>query len=488
MPLRAGRIGLSKVHVHTSTKGISRMQLSHTRPVAGAVFDDPNLVSAVGLVPVVGLAEQRRLRALADQHLSVPTDKGANAGRKVTALVAGMVAGADSIDDMALLRHGAMGTIFDRPYAPSTLGSFLRAFTFGHVRQLDAVASRMLCGLAATTPVLAGVNDLVFVDVDDTIIEVHGHSKQGSGYGYSGVRGLNALLATVTTTSAAPVIVGQRLRKGACGSPRGAARLVADALATLRRLRSSEAGGTVLLRADSAFYGHPTVAAAIGAGAQVSVTVRLDPKVTKAIAQIPEDAWTPIAYTDAIFDDTTNTWVSRAEVAEIPFTAFSSKKAAQQVPGRLVVRRIPDLNPAEGGGQATLFDTWRFHAFFTTSELDAVTADTTHRHHAIIEQVHADLKNSALAHLPSSRFATNGAWLVLATMAFNLTRAAATITGSSLAKATTATIRRTLITVPARIASSARRLTLHLPTAWPWETAWTTLFIRVCGPPSPART
>jgi hypothetical protein len=147
--------------------------------------------------------------------------------------------------------------------------------------------------------------------------------------------------------------------------------------------------------------------------------------------------------------------------------SWFDRPAAQQVPGRLVVRRIPDLNPAEGGGQATLFDTWRFHAFFTTSELDAVTADTTHRHHAIIEQVHADLKNSALAHLPSSRFATNGAWLVLATMAFNLTRAAATITGSSLAKATTATIRRTLITVPARIASSARRLTLHLPTAWP---------------------
>jgi len=197
------------------------------------------------------------------------------------------------------------------------------------------------------------------------------------------------------------------------------------------------------------------VAAAIWAGAQVSVTVRLDPKVTKAIASIPEDAWAPIAYTDAVFDDTTHSWISRAEVAKIGFTAFSSKKPGQQVPGRLVVRRIPDLNPHEDPAQATLFDTWRFHAFFTTSELDTITADTTHRHHAIIEQVHADLKNSALAHLPSSRFAANGAWLVLATMAFNLTRAVATTTGSSLAKATTATIRRTLITVPARIASSA---------------------------------
>jgi len=137
----------------------------------------------------------------------------------------------------------------------------------------------------------------------------------------------------------------------------------------------------------------------------------------------------------------------------------------------LVVRRIPDLNPHEDPAKATLFDIWRFHAFFTTSELDTITADTTHRHHAIIEQVHADLKNSALAHLPSSRFAANGAWLVLATMAFNLTRAVATITGSSLAKATTATIRRTLITVPARIASSARRLIVHLPSAWPWASS-----------------
>jgi hypothetical protein len=244
------------------------------------------------------------------------------------------------------------------------------------------------------------------------------------------VRGLNALLATATTASAAPVIVAQRLRRGACGSPRGAARLVADALATVGRHRTPNAAGKVLVRADSAFYGHPTVAAALRAGAQVSVTVRLDPKVKKAIASIAEDAWQAIAYTDAIFDESTNTWVSRAGVAEIPFTAFSSKKAAQRVPGRLVVRRIPDLNPQDA--QATLFDTWRSHAFFTTSELDTVTADNTHRHHAIIEQVHADLKNSALAHLPSSRFAVNVAWLVLATVAFNLTRAAATITGSTL--------------------------------------------------------
>lgn len=397
----------------------------------------------------------------------------------MSCLVTGMVAGADSIDDMALLRHGAMGTVFDRPYAPSTLGSFLRAFTFGHVRQLDAVATRFLAGLHARTPLLAGIDGPVLVDLDDTIIEVHGYAKQGSGYGYSGVRGLNALITTITTADSAPVIAGQRLRKGACGSPRGAKRIVADTLATVNRLRSTDATTKPLLRADSAFYGYPTMAAALRGGADVSVTVRLDPTVKSAIAAIDEQAWTPIEYPDAIYDDTTGAWISRAEVAEIEFTAFSSRKASQQVPGRLVVRRIPDLNPTSGDGQPTLFDVWRFHAFFTTTDLDTVTADKTHRGHAIIEQVHADLKNSALAHLPSGRFSANAAWLVCAVMAFNLTRAAATLTGPRLAKARTATIRRTLITVPARIASSARRLTLHLPRNWPWETAWSTLFHNV---------
>lgn len=452
------------------------MQLSHTRPVASAIFDDPNLVSCAGLVPIAALAHKCGLAALADEYLSVPTDKGSNAGTKVTSLVAGMVAGADSIDDMALLRHGAMGTVFDRPYAPSTLGSFLREFAFGHVRQLDAVAARLLAGLHARTPLLDGIDGPVMVDLDDTIIEVHGYAKQGSGYGYSGVRGLNALIATITTEHCAPVITGQRLRKGSCGSPRGAARIIGDTLATVKRLRSPQATAKPLLRADSAFYGHPTVAAAIRGGADVSITVRMDPKVKAAIAAIDDAAWSPIEYTDAVFDENTGQWISRAEVAEIAFTAFSSRKAAEQIPGRLVVRRIPDLNHSIDKAQATLFDTWRFHAFFTTTDADTVTADTIHRGHAIIEQVHADLKDSALAHLPSGRFTANAAWLVLAVIAFNLTRAAATLAGAKLAKSRTGTIRRTLITVPARIASSARRLTLHLPRDWPWEQAWNMLF------------
>jgi hypothetical protein len=471
------------------------MQLSHTPGAVSAVFDDPNLVSSAGLVPVVALARSAGLSELVDQHLTVPSDKGSNAGRKVSSLVAGMVAGADSIDDMALLRHGGMGRVFAHAYAPSTLGSFLRSFTFGHVRQLDAVASRFLTALADQTPVLPGLGEgHVLVDVDDTIIEVHGYAKQGSGYGYSGVRGLNALIATVTTAGSAPVIVGQRLRRGSCGSSRGAARLVTDALSTLKRLNASAdaSGGEpmqVLVRADSAFYGHGTVGAAVRAGADVSVTMRQFPSVRTAISAIAEDAWQPIEYTDAVFDQATGRWVSRAEVAEIPFTAFATQKNSLRVPGRLVVRRIPDLNPQARDGQATLFDTWRFHAFFTTTDpevMDTVAADKTHRGHAIVEQVHADLKSSALAHLPSGRFNANAAWLVLAVIAFNLTRAAASITGPALARATTATIRRKLIIVPARIASSARRLRLHLPTSWPWEHDWTELFTHGCGPPGPA--
>jgi Transposase DDE domain group 1 len=471
------------------------MQPCHTPRATSAVFDDPNLVSSAGLVPVVAMARAAGLTRLAAEHLSVPTDKGANAGLKVTSLVAGMVAGADSIDDMAILRHGAMNKVFANAYAPSTLGSFLRAFTFGHVRQLDAVASRFLTNLsrqaALTTP-----GQRVMVDLDDTIIEVHGYTKQGSGYGYTRVRGLNALIATATTPGTAPVVVAQRLRKGSCGSPRGAATLVRDALRTTKKITGT---GTprMVLRADSAYFGYPTLSGAIKAGAEVSITTAQTKTIKAAITQIPTDAWTPIEYTDAIYDEETKTWISRAEVAEIPFTAFAAQKKANHITGRLVVRRIPDLNPtnitssSDQTVQDVLFQTWRFHAFFTTTPtpspahpdgLDTVAADKTHRAHAIIEQVHADLKNSALAHLPSASFAANSAWLVLAVVAFNLTRAAAVIAGP-LARATTATIRRKLIAVPARIATSARRITLHLPNAWPWASAWVTLFDRVSDPP-----
>lgn len=460
------------------------MQLSHTPAATSATFDDPNLVSTAGLVPTIKLATSAGLDTLADTRLTVPTDKGANPGAKVTSLVAGMVAGADSIDDMALLKHGGTGKVFTNRYAPSTLGSFLRSFTFGHVRQLDAIASRVLTSLSKQAPLATsspGEYVYVDVDVDDTIIEVHGYQKQGSGYGYSGVRGLNAMLATVSTPNHAPVIAAQRLRKGSVGSPRGSARLIGDGLATTARLN----GARRLVRADSAYYGHAAVHAALAGGADVSITVRMDPAVKKVIAAIDDDAWQTIRYTDAIYDDDTGRWISSAEVAETDFTAFSSKKKSQRVSGRLVVRRIPELSP-KPADEPTLFDTHRFHAFFTTSNLDTVTADKIHRAHAIIEQVNADLKGSALAHLPSGKFNANAAWLVLAAIAFNLTRAAATIAGAGLSKATTGTIRAKLISVPARVATSARKVILHLPQNWPWETAWTNLFTMTHSPPQTA--
>lgn len=301
---------------------------------------------------------------------------------------------------MAILRHGALRKLFTGTYAPSTLGSFLRAFLFGHVRQLDAAASRWLVNLAAVTPIVTGIDELALVDIDDTIKEVHGHQKQGAGFGYSGIRGLNALFAIVSTGLTAPIIVASRLRKGPTNSARGAAKFVSDALATVKQLRSPTATGMLLLRADSAYYVSAVITAAIRAGAQVSITARLNSLVKAAISTIPAAGWTPIEYTNAIFDDATGRWISAAEVAEIAFTAFGSKKKSEQVPGRLVVRRIPELNTTITAGQGTLFDLFRFHTFFTTSTLNTVEADKIHRHHAVIENLNADMKASALAHFP----------------------------------------------------------------------------------------
>jgi hypothetical protein len=459
------------------------MRLSHGVPVRTAVFDEPNLVSHAGLVPAMGLATRAGLIELADQHLTVPGGAGHAAGLKVSALVAGMTAGADSISDMAVLRHGGMGRLFAGVRAPSTLGTFLRAFRFGHVRQLDAVASRFLTALAGQTPLISTGAEVTFVDIDDTIRSTYGYAKQGAGYGYSGVKGLNAFLATVSTASSAPVILATRLRKGSANSARGAARLVADALVTTRRCGVN---GTVVLRADSAFYGRDVIAAAQRAGTRFSITARKDKAVTAAISTIPDDAWTTIQYPQAVFDDQLGQWVSDAEVAEIPFTAFASKGKTRQVTARLIVRRVRDANHdhVAPNAQGELFPVWRHHAVFTDSPRAVLEAEADHRRHAIIEQVIADLKNGPLAHLPSGNFAANSAWLVLAAMAFNLTRAVGVLADRFHAKAVTATIRSHLINVAARITRSARRATLRLPTDWPWATAWQQLFTATIGPPA----
>jgi DDE family transposase len=446
-------------------------------------FDEPTLVSSAGLVPVLALAQRAGLSRLAGQQLTVPGDKGAHAGAKVSALVAGMVAGADSIEDMGLLRHGGMGRLFTGLYAPSTLGSFLRSFAFGHVRQLDAVAAKLIAGLARQAPMLRDATQIAYLDVDDTIRATYGYAKQGAGYGYSGVKGLNALIAALSTPASAPVIVATRLRKGSANSARGAARLVADALKTSR---SCGATGLIVVRADSAFYGRDVIAAIGRAGARFSVTARQDAAVRRAIAEISEDAWTTIRYPQAVFDDQLGRWVSDAQVAEVEFTAFTSKPKAQHVTARLIVRRVRDQNPDHmiANSQGELFPAWRHHAVFTNSPLVMLQAEADHRRHATIEQVIADLKAGPLAHLPSGRFNANGAWLALASMAFNLTRAAGTLTSLFHARATTATLRRQLINIPARVVRSARRVHLRLPTTWPWAEAWLDLHAATHGPPT----
>jgi hypothetical protein len=444
-----------------------------------AAFDDPNLVSCAGLAPVLRLAEGAGLHRLTGEHVRIDKPGGGLADVKVPALVAGMVAGADSIEDMDLLRHGGMGRVFSGVRAPSTLGTFLRTFTFGHVRQLDAVACRLLVNLAGQVRLLPGSAELAYVDVDDTVRQTYGYAKQGAGRGYTGVKGLNALLATISTPCSAPVIAAVRLRKGSTNSAKGAARLVADALVTAK---AAGASGLRVLRADAAFYNYDVMAAAGRHGSCFSLTARHDSAVRKAIAAIDPDAWTPINYTHAVFDEDTGRWISAAEVAETTYTAFASKPKARQVRARLIVGRVPDLNPAH---QSELFTAYRYHAVFTNSPLPMLEAEKAHRAHAIVEQVFADLKGGPLAHLPSGQFWANSAWLVCAAMAFNLARAAGTLASAFHTRATTGTIRAHLINVPARIARSARQLTLHLPNAWPWEHEWQRLLVGP-GPPDAA--
>jgi hypothetical protein len=432
----------------------------------------------------MALAARCGLATLVTDRVRIAAKGGANATAKALALVAGMVAGADCISDMDLLRHGGMGRLFTDVRAPSTLGTFLRLFSFGHVRQLDAVAARFLARLAGSTPILAGADQIAFVDIDDTVRATYGYAKQGAGRGYTGVKGLNALLATISTPLSAPMIAATRLRKGATNSVRGAASLLADALATARR---AGATGLLIVRADSAYYGHDIIATARRAGARFSVTARLTATVTRAITTIPEQAWVPIRYPNAIFDDHEQRWVSAAEVAEIGFTAFTGRRTAEHITARLIVRRVRRLYPATiAAGQAEMFAVYRYHAVFTDSPEPMLAAEATHRDHAIIEGVIADLKDSALAHLPSGVFTANAAWLVCAAIAHNLTRAAGALASVFHARARTGTIRAQLINTLARIARSASQLVLHLPRNWPWQPSLDELFRHALHDPLPA--
>ncbi len=466
------------------------MRLLHSLARTRVSFDDPNLVSHAGLVPVMALAQRAGLTDLVAEHVTPGGECGVNAHLKVGCLVAGMAAGADSIDDMDVLRHGAMDALFGGVRAPSTLGSHLRSYTWGNVTQLEKAGREFLAELTRQAPLLPGAGTLAFIDIDSMQKRVYGHQKQGARFGHTKiqgksllVRGLNALAAVISTPIAAPVIAATRLRGGNAASARGAASLAVQAVGTARQCGCT---GTIIVRLDSAYYNAAVIGAVRRHGARFSVTVPVNSSIRAAIAAIGEDAWTAIRYPRAIWDDQLDCWISDAEVAETEYTAFASKKG-QAVTARLIVRRVRDLNNKAGAGQDELFPVWRYHAVLTDSPSELVQAEGQHRDHAVVEQVFADVTSGPLAHMPSGVFAANAAWLTIAAMAHNLVRAAGALASPPFAKARGATIRRDLIAVAARTARHGRgHLTLHLPEGWHREHEWLNLWDAACGPPAAA--
>jgi hypothetical protein len=421
----------------------------------------------------MALAEQAGLSEVVAERVKLTSSRVASAGvnpvGKVTSIIAGMAAGADSIDDLQVIRSGGNKRVFDQVYAPATLGQFLREFTHGHCQQLASVARAHLVSLAQRTDLLSGIETQAFVDIDSLLRPVFGHAKQGASFGHAKIagrvllrRGLSPLATTISTPTAAPVIAGIRLRSGKTGSGKGAASMVREAITTAR---AAGASGEILVRGDSAYGNSTVVGACLKAKVRFSVVLAKNPAVVRAIGAIAADAWTPVHYPGAVVDPETGELISDAEVAEITFTAFGSTK--HPVTARLVVRRVRDQNKLE-----ELFPVWRYHPFLTNSLESTAEADVTHRRHAVIETVFADLIDGPLAHLPSGRFASNHAWSICAAMTHNLLRAAESLDPSKPAVARGATLRRQIIHVPARLARPQRRPFLHLPEHWPWATKW----------------
>jgi hypothetical protein len=452
------------------------------------LFDDENLVSCVGLVPVMALAERAGLSELVSGKVAITASAVASAGvnpaGKLTSIIAGMAAGADCIDDLDVIRSGGMPRLFEQVYAPATLGQFLREFTHGHSLQLASVARAHLVNLVERTGLLPGIETQAYVDIDSLLRPVYGHAKQGASFGHTKIagrqvlrRGLSPLATTISTEQGAPVVAGIRLRAGKAGSGKGAASMVREAIATAR---AAGATGEILVRGDSAYGNSAVVAACVRAKVRFSVVLTKNRAVSAAIGAIGDDAWTPVHYPGAVTDPDTGELISDAEVAEVAFTAFASTK--HPVTARLVVRRVRDRAKTE-----ELFPVWRYHPFLTNSTEPVVAADLTHRRHAIIETVFADLIDGPLAHLPSGRFAANSAWAICAAITHNLLRAAGTLTSPSHAVARGTTLRRQVVNVPARLARPQRRPVLHLPAHWPWAQHWTTLWTKVfqiaTGPP-----
>ena len=422
---------------------------SHTLDRVEVTFDGDRMVADAGLILPATLSQHLGVEALVDELVSV----GHRPGRKLLTVVHALLAGGDCIDDADILRSGATSEVVGHEVmAPSTIGTWLRSFTFGHVRQLDALTERLLTAAwaAGAGP---GAAPLV-IDVDSTICQTHGYAKQGATYGYTRQRGYHPLLATRADTGE---ILHARMRKGSANSSRGAQRFVRE---TIRRVRRAGATGPIVLRADSAFWSAKVITACRDHNVRFSITVRATKAVVAAIDGIDETAWVDIDYTDG-------------GVAQVAETTLAGR--------RLIVRRTRLV-----GAQAQLWPDWRHHAFITDLDGDAVAVDADHRAHAVVELAIRDLKAGAgLTHCPSGRFNANVAWLVLTALAHNLLRWVASpglrLNGLVVAK----TIRRRYLSLPGRMTRSGRVDTLHLPTRWPWRDALLAALVRLRALPPP---
>ena len=422
---------------------------SHSPARLAVTFDDDRAVAGAGLVLVAMLSDRLGTFDLANEVIDLGDVPGhAVPGRKILTLVHAMVAGAECIDDCDVLRSGSTQRVLGHAVmAPSTLGTFLRAFTFGHVRQLDRLSGELLT--RAWSLGAGPGEEPMTIDIDSTIQQVYGKQKQGAGYGYTSVLGQHPLVATRADTGE---VLHIRHRKGSANSGRGAQRFVRE---TVGRVRRAGASGQLTLRADSAFHSKYVIAACRDHDVRYSITVNLNRAVVRAIEGIDESAWTPIAYTLG----------GRAEVAEVSYGDNH----------RLVVRRTRLV-----GKQAELFASWRHHAFITDRAGTTVALDDDHRGHAVVELAIRDLKEGAgLVHCPSGDFNANAAWAVLASLAHNMIRWVASLglehTGPVVAK----TIRRKFLTIPGRLTNRSRRRRLHLPTRWPWADEWVDCFDRL---------
>jgi hypothetical protein len=427
------------------------MPASHMLDRVRVTFDDEHSVANAGLVVPATLAVRLGLEPLVDDMVDLGVRPGAaNAGRKAATVVTGMLAGARCIDDLDVLRAGATGRVL--PFtvaAPSTVGTWLRAFTFGHVRQLDRVLDMLL---ARAWEAGAGPGEgLLVIDIDSTICEVHGYDKQGATYGYTRTRGYHPLLATRADTGE---VLHIRLRQGAANTQRGIIRFVEELIARVRRAGAS---GPIVLRADSGFWSNRLFALCRRLDVRFSVTVTRQKPIVDLIETIAEDAWVDIDYPGI------------AQVADVPYRGM-----------RLVVRRVRNAND-----DLALFEVWRHHAFLTDREGTAVELDQHHRAHAVVELAIRDLKDNGLARLPSGRFAANAAWTVLAAVAHNLTRWTATLGMGHQGLTVTKTLRTRLLAIPGRLTRTARRWTLHLPARWPWQHVFEDTLERLRALPAP---